>query len=241
MTPKHLIPICLFFCLFAASCAPIKPDNVEEQYDQAVELMDKGQYAQVTPVLLGLIKENPGTKYSTFAHLLLADSWMGIGGSAENFDAAEIQYRIFLRNSPGSHLVPYVLSRLIELNYQRNLSNFFNESYAFSRDPGHFRKIVQEYQRFFLIYPDSLYLKDAEIYLSKAERALAMHEYLIGKWYLNHKHYPSAIARFEHTLKEFPNFEQRQEVLEKLIYAFNLNQQPLRAEEMQRIYQQHFK
>jgi len=241
MKRTRLILIYFALSLVFFGCAQVKPENVEEQYDQAIELMDKGQYAQVTPVLLALIKENPGTKYATFAHLILADSWMGIGGSAENFDAAEIQYRIFLRNSPGSHLVPYVLSRLIELNYQRNLSSFFNESYAFSRDPGHFRKIVQEYQRFFLIYPDSLYLKDAEFYLTKAERALATHEFLIGKWYLSHKHYPSAIARFEHTLKEFPNFEGRQQVLEKLIFAFNLNQQPMRAEEMQRIYQQYFK
>ena len=240
MKTRLLTLFLLSLLALSAGCSQTKLHTVEDKYDQAVELMDKGQYSQVTPVLLELIKENPGTRYSTYAHLLLADSWMGIGGSAENYDAAETQYRIFLANSPGSHLVPYVLSQLIELNYLRNVSNIFSESYSFARDPGHFRKIVQEYQRFFLLYPDSLYLVDAKKYLALAERALAMHEFLIGNWYLKTKHYPSAISRYQHTLKEFPNFEGRQQVLEKLIYTYNKNQQPLRAQEMQRIYQQHF-
>ncbi|MDT8445264.1 MAG: outer membrane protein assembly factor BamD [bacterium] len=217
-------------------CAATPSVSVEEKYEQAVELMDKGQYSQVTPVLLEVIDQNPGTRYSTYAHLKLGDAWMAIGENEENYNAAEIQYRIFLKHSPGSHLVPYVMSRLIELNYRRNISLLFNETYAYARDPGHFRSIVEEYKRFFLLYPDSFYLEEAREYLALAERALAKHEVLIGDWYFKHRHYHSAIARYQYTLKTYTNFEERKEVLEKLIRAYQKNQQPNRAAEMEQVY-----
>ncbi|OGH04779.1 MAG: hypothetical protein A2600_03205 [Candidatus Lambdaproteobacteria bacterium RIFOXYD1_FULL_56_27] len=241
MLPKTKPWIGLLLFGFLAGCSESVPKTVEQKYDLAIEYMDKAQYAQATPILLEVIDENPGTRFATFSHLKLGDAWMSSGDTEDNFNSAEIQYRIFLKDSPSSHLVPYVLNRLIELNYRRNISLFFNETYAFSRDPGHFRKIIKEYQRFFLLYPGSLYRQDSVEYLAKAERALAKHEFLIGRWYLDHQLYPSAIARFQNTLQVYPNFEDRQEVLAQLIEAYSFNQQPERAKEMQRIYDQHFK
>lgn len=217
-------------------CSQSEPKTVEQKYDQAIELMDKGQYSLATPVLLEVINENPGTRYATYAHLKLGDAWLAAGESDEDYISAKTQYSIFLNNSPGSHLVPYVMSRLIEVSYRRNISMFFSDEYAFSRDPGHFRDIIEEFKRFYLLYPDSLYLEDSKQYLSLAERALAVHEEMIGDWYFKERHYHSAIARYTYTLKHYPNYEGRQQVLEKLIRAYKKNQQPERAQEMESVY-----
>ena len=238
MIQKLFIGALLAFSLIACSETEFK--TVEQKYDNAVELLDNGRYAQASPILQEVIDENPGTRYATFAHLKMGDSWMETGEDKDSFNSAEVQYRLFLANAQGTHLAPYVMSRLIELNYRRNVSSLFKDSYAYSRDPEHFHKIVTEYQRFFLLYPQSLYLPDAKVYMEKSINALAHHELLIGDWYFDHLLYPSAIARYTYTLENYPNLVQRREVLLKLIEAYRKNQQPMRADEMERVYRLNF-
>lgn len=228
--------LCSLLSLTLVSCSTIEPVTVEQKYDKAIEFIDKGNYSLATPLLLKIIEENPGTRYATFAHLKMGDAMMDTGSS--KYNEAETNYRIFLNYSSNSHLVPYVLSRLIELNYKRNISVLFDDDYAYYRDPEHFKKIITEYQRFYLLYPKSLYLKDAEVYLEKSTAALAEHEYKIGQWYFGHSLYTPAIARFKYTLQHYPNFKRRNEVVEQLISSYLKNQQPGLAGELKRVYQQ---
>ncbi len=208
--------------------------SMEEKYDTAIQFMDKGTYGSATPLFQTIIEQNPGTRYAAYSYLKLADAHMLADDG--KYDEAETNYRIFLNFNSYSHLVPYVLSRLIELNYKRNTSFFFGREYAFSRDPEHFKKIISEYQRFFFLYPDSLYLKDAENFLNDSIEALAEHELIIGNWYFDHSLYEQAIFRYRYIMRQFPNFEGWERVVEKLIVAYRFNQQPHLADEFQRVY-----
>jgi len=125
---------------------------------------------------------------------------------------------------------------LIELNYKRNTSSFFGESYAFSRDPEHFKKIINEFQRFYFLYPDSLYLTDARQYLDKSVDALAEHETLIGKWYFQQSLYAAAISRFRFILYNYPNFPKKELVVELLAESYRRNQQDELADELEEIF-----
>lgn len=218
----------------SGSSADIETMSMEEKYDAAIQFMDKGTYASATPLFQSIIEQNPGTRYAAYSYLKLADAHMLADDG--KYDEAETNYRIFLNFNSYSHLVPYVLGRLIELNYKRNMSFFFGREYAFSRDPEHFKKIISEYQRFFFLYPDSLYLKDAEKYLNGSIEALAEHELIIGNWYMDRSLFEQAIFRYRYIMREYPNFEGWERVIEKLIVAYKNNQQPLLAEEFQRVY-----
>lgn len=230
------ITILLFsFILFGCS-KNIEDLLIDEKYDTAIQHMDKGNYTNAIPLFQSIIEQNPGTRYAAYSYLKIADAHM-LGGDGK-WDEAETNYRIFLNINSYSHLVPYVLSRLMELNYKRNTSYFFGKDYAFSRDPEHFKKIISEYQRFYFLYPDSLYLKDAERYLNDSIEALAEHELLIGDWYFDHSLYEQAIYRYRYIMKEYPNFEGWERVVTKLIVAYRKNQQPHLAEEFQRVYDQ---
>lgn len=227
----------LLFLLFLSStlfgCATLEVKTVEGKYDRAMQLMDQALYSSAIPIFEEIIKENPGTKFATYAYLKLGDANLESGSS--KYSEAEKNYRIFLSYSPHSHLVPYIMSRLIELNYKKNGSMFFGESYTYSRDPEHFKRIINEYQRFFLLYPNSLHLLDARDYMSKSREALAEHEFTIGNWYFEQNYLRSAIERYRYLLKNYPDFTRTEKVVEKLIKAYKSNQRADLSEELKRI------
>ena len=225
--------ICLFFLL--SGCSSIEPKIVEQKYDLAIQHMDKGNYSAAITLLDQIIQESPGTRYAIYSYLKKGDVLME---NDSKLDEAETNYRIFLNYSSHSHLIPYVLSRLIELNYRKESSLLFGNDYNFARDPERFQTVISEYQRFFLLYPHSLYLKDSQKYLDLSIEALAEHELIIGDWYYDHLLYNAAIARYSHILGTYPNFKKRDQVVNKLIDTYNLNQQPELAEEMKRSIQE---
>ena len=224
----------LVVALAVISCSSKIPETKEEKYDAAIEYMDRGSYSLALPLFQEVIDENPGTRFAAYSYLKLGDANLLSGES--NFDEAETNYRIFLNYSSHSHLVPYVLSRLIEVNYKRNVSSWFGNEYAYSRDPHHFKKIITEYQRFYFLFPDSLYLEEAKEFLDKSIEALAEHEFIIGNWYFDNSLYTPAIARYIYILSNYSNFERKNKVVEKLIIAYRRNQQPIEADELERAY-----
>ena len=224
--------ILLISALFLFGCSEVQLKTVEEKYDKAILYIEKGDYGLAPPLLHEIIRESPGTRYATFAYLKLGDAMLASGESKATLDQAEVNYRFFLKQNPNHHLVPYVLSRLIELNYKRNVSSIWGDSYAFARDSGHFKTIILDYQRFYLLYPHSLYMIEGKEYRDKSITALAEHELVVGDWYYDHTHYPSAISRYRYILTNYPNFPRRDQVIEKLVIAYDKNQQPHKAEEL---------
>lgn len=234
MKPKFKRRYLMFACFLILGCSSTELETVELKYDLAIQYMDKDNYSMAIPLFQQVIDENPGTRYAAYSYLKLGDASLVSG--EKKYDEAESNYRIFLNYSSHSHLVPYVLNRLIELNYKRNVSSIFGKEYAFSRDPYHFKKIIAEYQRFYFLYPDSLYLKDARTYFDKSVEALAEHEFIIGNWYFDHSLFTPAISRFAYVLREYPNFGAWDKVVNQLIVAYRKNQQPGLADELERVY-----
>lgn len=235
-----LYPVIITMIFLYGGCSSKTEElGMAEKYDAAIQLMDKGRFASAVPLFQSIIEQNPGTRYAAYSYLKIGDAHVLADDGKE--DEAETNYRIFLNFNSYSHLVPYVMSRLMELNYKRNTSFFFGKDYEYSRDPEHFKKIINEYQRFYFLYPNSLYLKDAEKFLNYSIEALAEHELLIGDWYYDHALFDQAISRYRYIMKEYPNFDGWKRVVEKLITAYRKNQQPQLADEFQRVYEQKLK
>lgn len=225
----------VFFTLGFSSCSSVRaPKTAAQLYDFAIQNYEKGFYSQAIQSFQKVISQNPGTKYATFSYFKMGDSQFEMGSS--KYSEAEINYRIFLSLNPKSHLVPSVLNKLIELSFKRNEHWFFGTYYDFTRNPESFKKIITEYQRFYLLYPDSLYLKDSKQYMLQSIQILASHEFMIGNWYFEQSLYPSSIARYQYLLKQYPYFINSNEVVLKLIEAYKKNQQAHLAEELLKVY-----
>ena len=69
------------------------------------------------------------------------------------WEESETSYRRFLLLNPRSHLTPYVLNRLIALNYERNIYGLFAKSRDYDRNMEPNRTLIREYQRFYLLFP----------------------------------------------------------------------------------------
>ncbi len=226
--------ICLLGILLIQGCSTSEESSLhvpaKEIYFQAMASYEDGTLKEAEKKFQQVIEQNPGTKLATMSYLKLGD----LQFTSQEWEKAETNYRSFLTFNPKSHLTPYVLSRLIALNYERNVHGLFFKSRDFERDMGPNRKIIQEHQRFFFLYANNAYLTDTKKYLHLAKNDLAEHELMVGNFYFENKSYNSAILRYLHLLKTYPDYSKIKEAGLRLVEAYKANKQPHLAEEMQK-------
>ena len=200
-----------------------------ELYHQAMVSIEDEYYNEALKNFEILVEEHAGTRLATLAHLKMGDIYF----IQSKWEESEISYRQFLLLNRRSHLTPYVLNRLIALNYEKNHYGVFFKSRDYDRNMEPNRKLIKEYQRFYLLFPKSPYLKEVKEYHSRAMSDLAEHELNVANYYFSKQAYHSAIGRYLFLLKNYPGFPHTANVAERLIKAYRLNRQSELADEMQ--------
>ena len=201
-------------------------------YFEALNLEDQELFSESITRMQSLATENPGTRLGTFAYLKLGELY----ARQDNWIEADTNYRIFLSLNSNSNLTPYVLYRLMVVNYNAGLTGLFFPSREVDRDMEPNRKLLVEFKRFFLLYPNSPYLEDVRPYYRAARELLARYELMVGDFYYRKESYYSAIGRYIFLLRNFPEYPETREVMEKLIQAYRSNQQEDLAVEVERIH-----
>ncbi len=69
-------------------------------------------------------------------------------------------------------------------------------------------------------YPDSDYVEDAEAKIRFAKDQLAGKEMQVGRYYLERKEYLAAITRFRTVVEQYPNTNQVEEALSRLVESY---------------------
>ena len=202
-----------------------------ELYQKAMVAFEDKFYLEALKNFEILIEEHSGTRLATLSHLKMGDLYF----LQNKWEESESSYRRFLLLNPRTHLVPYTLNRLIALNYERNIYGLFVKSRDYDRNMEPNRTLIREYQRFYLLFPQSPYLEDVQDYQSRALIDLAEHELHVANYYFDKQAYRSAIGRYLYLLKHYPSFPRISQVAERLIEAYRLNLQPELADEMQKV------
>ena len=202
-----------------------------ELYQKAMVAFEDEFYLEALKNFEILIEEHSGTRLATLSHLKMGDLYF----LQNKWEESESSYRRFLLLNPRTHLAPYTLNRLIALNYERNIYGLFVKSRDYDRNMEPNRTLIREYQRFYLLFPQSPYLEDVQDYQNRALRDLAEHELLVANYYFDKQAYRSAIGRYLYLLKHYPSFPRTSQVAERLIEAYRLNLQPELADEMQKV------
>jgi len=203
----------------------------KELYQKAMVAVEDEFYQEALKNFEILVDEHSGTRLATLAHLKMGEVYF----LQSKWEESETSYRRFLLLNPRSHLTPYVLNRLIALNYERNIYGLFAKSRDYDRNMEPNRTLIREFQRFYLLFPQSPYLADVKEYQKGALADLAEHELHVANYYFDNEAYHSAIGRYLYLLKNYPGFPRNGDVAERLIEAYRLNQQPELADEMQKI------
>ncbi len=218
--------------LWIHGCSEKKTKPVRELYYEVIDIERKsGSVAVIEERLNELIQQDAGSRLASIAYLKLAE----LSFARKDWDKAETNYRTFLTLNPSHHLNPYVITQLIVLNYERNVLGAIFKDRDFYRDMEPNRKIIREYQRFFLLYPQNAYLETARQYLGRALADLSEHEKLVSDFYLENEAYRAAASRYLYLLRNYPNYPKKREVARSLILAYRTNNQEELAREIERI------
>lgn len=224
----------LLAALALTACSEAKPKvktPARLLYYEGQALMDQQLYAEAITKFEEVSAQNPGTLLGSFAHLQIAE----IRTRQEEWVKAETNYRLFLTANQGSHLTPFVLYRLVKVNYQSSFIGVFFPEREVDRDMQPNRQIIEEYKRFFFLYPDSIFLDEVRQYARAARETLADYERMVGDFYFRREHYRAAASRYLYLLRNHPGYPEAEQVLERLVEAYRRSQQTEQAEVMQRL------
>lgn len=81
-------------------------------------------------------------------------------------------------------------------------------------------KTIEAMQAVVTKYPDSEYVEDAEAKIRFAKDQLAGKEMQVGRYYLERKEYLAAITRFRTVVEQYPNTNQVEEALSRLVESY---------------------
>jgi len=225
----------ILFLFFTQSCAQTENSEIRlpaiELYQKALVSSENKFFQESLQSYEKLVNEYPGTRLGILSHLMMGDLYY----KQNKWLESENSYRDYLLHNPRSNLTPYVLNKLIALNYERNHYGLFIKSRDYDRNMEPNRTIIREYQRFYLLFPHSPYLSEVKTYYKRAMSDLAEHELHVANFYFDIGAFHSAINRYLYLLKNYPNFTRRDQIAKKLIKAYISNQQPERAAKMQEI------
>ena len=200
-------------------------------YVEAESVENQGLYSEAITQYEKLIKENPGTRLATFSYLRIAE----LQAKLEKWKEAETNYRAFLALQPKSHLTPFLLYRLLQINHERSYTGLLFREREIDRDMAPNRNIILEYKRFLLLYPHNPYLEEVTPVYQEALATLAESELMVGNFYFKKEQYNAAIGRYQYLLRNYPAYPKVRMVLQNLIKAYERNNQPDLAREMRHI------
>ena len=200
-------------------------------YTEGTMLEDQGFYSEAVTKFQQVVEENPGTLLGSHGYLRLAELY----AKQEKWVEADTNYRLFLTYNATSHLTSYVLYRLLYVNHQRSYTGLIFREREIDRDMEPNRRLILEYKRFFLLYPNSVYTEETLPFYVGARQTLARYEEMVGDFYFDRSQYNAAAHRYYYLLLHHPEFTGSDRVLDKLVRAYRENQQPGLAAEMDRI------
>ena len=91
---------------------------------------------------------------------------------------------------------------------------------AVTQDQKPAMKTIEAMQAVVTRYPESDYVEDAEAKIRFAKDQLAGKEMQVGRYYLERKEYLAAVTRFRSVVEQYPNTNQVEEALSRLVESY---------------------
>ncbi|HOE33810.1 MAG TPA: outer membrane protein assembly factor BamD [Smithella sp.] len=182
---------CSSFSLFGKRDLP--QASPEGLYATAAEEYKDGNYKKAREYFSRVKEEYPLHELSVLAEIGIADSLY----SNKDYEEAKDAYSDFISLHPINENVPYAV-------YQTGMCHYHRME-AIDRDQTETINARKEWEKLIARYPESKFSIMAEKMLKEVKQRLAEREFYIGNFYLNHKKYKAALARFEKIAAEYSN------------------------------------
>jgi outer membrane protein assembly factor BamD len=183
-------------------------DPPDVLYNQALANMKAGNMAEAARKFDAIDRENPFSEWARKA-LVMSTFVKYRQGKIDDALASGNRYMAQYPKSEDAAYVQY----LIGLSYSKQISDVTQDQRASS-------KTIEAMQAVIDNYPDSEYADDAQAKIRYARDQLAGKEMQVGRYYLERKEYLAAVSRFRIVVEKYPNTNQIEEALARLVEAY---------------------
>lgn len=209
-------PTSLAFALAAAlaltACSETKEEYVErpveELYNEAMDLVDKGEYQRAAPAFEEVERQHPYSVWATKAQLMGAY----IQYERNKYDDAIIGLDRFIQLHPGNKDTPYAY-------YLKGLC-YYEQITDISRDQKMTEQALKALQEVADRFPNSPYARDAKLKVDLARDHLAGKEMEIGRYYMSRQQWPAALNRFQAVVERYQTTTHVPEALYRMVSIY---------------------
>lgn len=192
-------------------------------FEDGAKEVRKGDHETGRLLFTTIITTYPDSPFLPLAKLAIADSFYLEGGTSQLVQAAAA-YQDWLTFFPTDPLADAALLKVAEAEMrQMGLPDRTNE---------HARRAEQRLKALLQTYPRTSLRQTVEDHLREVQENLAMHDYGIGKFYLEPRYQrgkgglKGAQSRFKEIVDKYPCFSLMDDVLLKLAYTYQQEEEP---------------
>ncbi|WP_407073598.1 outer membrane protein assembly factor BamD [Rhizobium sp. AQ_MP] len=180
----------------------------EVLYNQGLANIKAGNMAEASRKFDAVDAQNPFSEWSRKALVMSTFTKYRLG----RYPDAIATGNRYLSLYPKSEDAAYA-QYLVGLAYWKQISSV-------TQDQRNSVKTIEAMQRVVNEFPDSEYVDDAQAKIRFARDQLAGKEMQVGRYYLERKEYLAAVSRFRVVVEEYPNTNQIEEALARLVEAY---------------------
>jgi outer membrane protein assembly factor BamD len=183
---------------------PILRLSAQEALEEGKALLADEKYARAEQLLTHAFEVEPNSRSGREALLLAADA-LYLDGGTESYIKCEAKYRDFLNRFPTSERADYAQYQVANCLAARVEKP--------DRDQKVTSQALQSFEELMRLYPTSPYAAEARSQIEDVTDRLAMHEVMIGHFYLRFRNCQATIQRLEYLQREYPNISEMDRAL----------------------------
>ncbi|MCA1404499.1 outer membrane protein assembly factor BamD [Ensifer sp. IC3342] len=183
-------------------------DPPEVLYNQGLANLNAGKTTEAARKFEALDKQHPFSEYARKALVMNAFVSYRNGQYQEAINATSRYLNLYPQSEDAAY-AQYIQG----LAYTKQIPSVTQDQKAASKAIEAMQAVVDK-------YPDSDYVEDAQAKIRFARDQLAGKEMQVGRYYLERKEYLAAVSRFRVVVEQYPNTNQVEEALARLVEAY---------------------
>ncbi len=183
-------------------------DPPEVLYNQGLANLNAGKTTEAARKFDAIDQQHPFSEYARKALVMRSFVNYRNGQYQDAINGASRYLNLY----PESEDAAYA-QYIVGLAYSKQIP-------AVTQDQKPAFKTIEAMQAVVTKYPDSEYVEDAEAKIRFAKDQLAGKEMQVGRYYLERKEYLAAITRFRTVVETYPNTNQVEEALSRLVETY---------------------
>lgn len=186
----------------------METDPPDVLYNQGLANFKAGNSTEAQRKFDAIDRQHPFTDWARKA-LVMSTFLKYRGGDYDEAITSGTRYMRQYANTDDAAYVQY----LIGLSYSKQIPDVTQDQRAAAQTIDAMQKVVDN-------YPKSEYVEDAQTKIRFARDNLAGKEMQVGRYYLERKEYLAGIQRFRTVVEKYPNTNQVEEALARLVEAY---------------------